>query len=180
MPGSRNAAVSFQASRVDGFPATAFQYSPHSNQDNKRVEGRSWRTEHRGKLWIHAAAKEPNADEVRAVEDQYRSIYAAEGILGDVSLPTSYPTSCLLGCVDIVACLTQAQFQAVEGVPVGPKLESQSEFVFLCQAPRQLVLPFSLAGHHKLWKMDKHTREAAEAGLGPVVNGPSPVKFPSF
>lgn len=47
-------------------------------------------------------------------------------------------------------------------------------------APRQLVLPFSLAGHHKLWKMDKHTREAAEAGLGPVVNGPSPVKFPSF
>lgn len=27
----------------------------------------------------------------------------------------------------------QAQFQAVEGVPVGPKLESQSEFVFLCQ-----------------------------------------------
>lgn len=27
----------------------------------KRVEGRSWHTDHRGKLWVHAAAKEPSA-----------------------------------------------------------------------------------------------------------------------
>lgn len=31
----------------------------------KRVEGRSWPTEHRGILWIHAAAKEPSEAEVR-------------------------------------------------------------------------------------------------------------------
>eukprot|EP00752_Nemacystus_decipiens_P010129 g9027.t2 len=116
---------------------------------------------------------------VRAVEDHYRALYATEGITGELSLPSSYPTSCLLGCVEIVDCLPQAQFQAIESIPLGAKLESQSAFVFLCQAPRQLVLPFSLAGHHKLWKMDKHTREAAEQGLGPAVSGPSPVVFHS-
>lgn len=30
----------------------------------KRVEGRSWQTTHRGRLWIHAAAKEPTTAEV--------------------------------------------------------------------------------------------------------------------
>lgn len=43
----------------------------------------------------------------------------------------------------------------------------------LSEDPRQLVLPFSLSGQHKLWKLDKHTREAAENGLGGVVQGPS-------
>ncbi|CAM9496185.1 unnamed protein product [Ectocarpus sp. 12 AP-2014] len=145
----------------------------------KRVEGRSWPTEHRGILWVHAAAKEPNPAEVRAVEDQYRSIYAVDGISDKLCLPTSYPTSCLLGCVDIVGCLPKAEFQAAEDIPLGPKLESQSEFVFLCQDPRQLVLPFSLSGQHQLWKLDKPTREAAEAGLGAIVHGPSPAVFRS-
>ncbi|CAM9105123.1 unnamed protein product [Hapterophycus canaliculatus] len=145
----------------------------------KRVEGRSWSTEHRGVLWIHAAAKEPSEAEVRAVEDQYRSIYSAESIPGDLSLPRSYPTSCLLGCVELVDCLPQAKFQAARKIPFGPKLESQSDFVFICQAPRNLVLPFSLPGQPKIWTLDKTTREAAEAGLGPVVQGPSPVDFQS-
>lgn len=46
---------------------------------------------------------------VRAVEDQYRAIYAAEGIADELSLPTSYPTSCLLGCVEVVDCLPRVR-----------------------------------------------------------------------
>ncbi|CAN0031689.1 unnamed protein product [Scytosiphon promiscuus] len=145
----------------------------------KRVEGRSWPTEHRGVLWIHAAAKEPNEAEVRAVEDQYRSIYSAEGIPSKLSFPETYPTSCLLGCVELVGCLPQAKFQAANEISFGQKLESQSEFVWLCQSPKKLVLPFRLPGQHKLWTLGKATREAAEAGLGSVVEGPSPVVFRS-
>ncbi|CAM9687477.1 unnamed protein product [Ascophyllum nodosum] len=144
----------------------------------KSVEGRSWKTAHRGRLWIHAAAKEPTEAEVRTVEDRYRAIYSAEGI-ADVTMPTSYPTSCLLGCVEVVGCMSQREFQEAKDIPTGPKLESESEFVFLCRDPRKMVLPFSLSGQHKLWKLDKRTRQAAEAGLGLANDnaGPSPVAF---
>ena len=30
----------------------------------KRIEGRAWSTEHRGSLWIHAAAKRPSQEDI--------------------------------------------------------------------------------------------------------------------
>ncbi|XP_028678577.2 activating signal cointegrator 1 [Erpetoichthys calabaricus] len=41
----------------------------------KRVEGRTWYTPHRGRLWIAAAAKRPTPQEISQVEDTYRFIY---------------------------------------------------------------------------------------------------------
>ncbi|XP_051792688.1 activating signal cointegrator 1 isoform X2 [Acanthochromis polyacanthus] len=41
----------------------------------KRVEGRTWYTSHRGRLWIAAAAKKPTDQEVAEVEAMYRHIY---------------------------------------------------------------------------------------------------------
>lgn len=40
-----------------------------------RVEGRTWYTSHRGRLWIAAAAKKPTPQEVAEVEAMYRHIY---------------------------------------------------------------------------------------------------------
>lgn len=37
-------------------------------QGIKRVEGRSWSSEHRGRLWIHAAAKVPTDAEVTTLD----------------------------------------------------------------------------------------------------------------
>lgn len=34
-------------------------------------EGRSWYSAHRGPLWIAAAAKQPDKDEVSAIEGEY-------------------------------------------------------------------------------------------------------------
>ena len=45
------------------------------------------------------------------MEDRYRAIYSAEGI-ADVTMPTSYPTSCLLGCVEVVGCMSQVSADA--------------------------------------------------------------------
>lgn len=40
-----------------------------------RVEGRTWYTSHRGRLWIAAAAKKPTPQEAAEVEAMYRHIY---------------------------------------------------------------------------------------------------------
>lgn len=41
-----------------------------------RVEGRTWYTSHRGRLWIAAAAKKPTPQEIAEVEAIYRHIYS--------------------------------------------------------------------------------------------------------
>ena len=38
-----------------------------------RHEGRTWYTSHRGRLWIHAAAKEPDRDDISTMETFYKS-----------------------------------------------------------------------------------------------------------
>lgn len=44
-----------------------------------RVEGRTWYTSHRGRLWIAAAANRPTPQEIAEVEAMYRHIYK-EGV----------------------------------------------------------------------------------------------------
>ncbi|XP_056134864.1 activating signal cointegrator 1 isoform X2 [Lampris incognitus] len=72
----------------------------------KRVEGRTWYTSHRGRLWIAAAAKRPTPQEIAEVEGMYRHIYKKEP-----KFPKDYPTGCLLGCVNMTDCLSQEQFR---------------------------------------------------------------------
>jgi hypothetical protein len=39
----------------------------------RRHEGRSWYTSHRGRLWIHAAAKEPDQETIVTMEQFYKA-----------------------------------------------------------------------------------------------------------
>eukprot|EP00438_Fugacium_kawagutii_P003951 Skav236709 [mRNA] locus=scaffold738:364773:375405:- [translate_table: standard] len=82
----------------------------------KRAEGRQWKTDHRGRLWIHATSKAPDLMEIQALEERYASIYQAAGVPMP-PFPSSsggYPTSALLGCVDVEACWSQSE----QGNPV--------------------------------------------------------------
>ncbi|KAM5292689.1 activating signal cointegrator 1 isoform 2-T2 [Ctenodactylus gundi] len=72
----------------------------------KRVEGRSWYTPHRGRLWIAATGKRPSPQEVSELQATYRLLRGK-----DVEFPNDYPSGCLLGCVDLVDCLSQKQFK---------------------------------------------------------------------
>ncbi len=45
----------------------------------KRHEGRTWYSAHRGRLWIHAAAKEPSAEESNEVIEFYRTLQRLQG-----------------------------------------------------------------------------------------------------
>uniref|UniRef100_A0AAV2LV19 Activating signal cointegrator 1 n=1 Tax=Knipowitschia caucasica TaxID=637954 RepID=A0AAV2LV19_KNICA len=111
----------------------------------KRVEGRTWYTSHRGRLWIAAAAKKPTPQEVSEVENMYRQIYNKR----EPAFPQDYPTGCLLGCVNVSDCLSQEQFR--DQCPEVCE-ESASPFVFICDRPQELIVKFPMKGKHKICK----------------------------
>nr|XP_057945728.1 activating signal cointegrator 1 isoform X2 [Doryrhamphus excisus]XP_057945729.1 activating signal cointegrator 1 isoform X2 [Doryrhamphus excisus]XP_057945730.1 activating signal cointegrator 1 isoform X2 [Doryrhamphus excisus]XP_057945731.1 activating signal cointegrator 1 isoform X2 [Doryrhamphus excisus] len=123
----------------------------------KRVEGRTWYTAHRGRLWISAAAKKPTPQEIAEVEAMYRCIYQKEP-----TFPSAYPTGCLLGCVNVSDCLSQEEFK--EQFPSACE-ESASPFVFICSSPQELLVKFPMKGKHKIWKLESHYHQGAKKGL---------------
>lgn len=64
-----------------------------------------------------------------------------------MKFPSSYPPSCLLGCVTLVDCLPQEEYR--KKFPDG---ESESPFVFICDEPKELSLKFPILGRHKICK----------------------------
>eukprot|EP00742_Colponemidia_sp_Colp-10_P006673 GILJ01007153.1.p1 GENE.GILJ01007153.1~~GILJ01007153.1.p1 ORF type:complete len:798 (+),score=122.22 GILJ01007153.1:23-2416(+) len=128
----------------------------------KQAEGRSWHANHVGRLWIHAAAKVPEPEDISQVESFYESYYRS--VKNRPAFPVEYPTSCLLGCVDVTDCLSHEQY--VKRFPEGE--ENHSKFVFVCSNPRKLVVPIRVGGQHKLWKLDNAILKGAQRALRPV------------
>ena len=46
-----------------------------------------------------------------------------------------------------------AELQAAEGLPGGLAQETESEFCFLCEHPRRLIVPQQVKGQHKIWPL---------------------------
>ncbi|KAK9903225.1 hypothetical protein WJX75_000094 [Coccomyxa subellipsoidea] len=129
----------------------------------KRVEGRSWPTDHRGRLWIAATAQEPSPATVQEMEDFYTHIHGLEG--NTPKFPQHYPRGVLLGCVHVANCLSAAELQAAEGLPEGLAQETESDFCFLCERPRRLIVPQQVKGQHKIWPLPA----AAAKQFGPAL-----------
>ena len=104
-------------------------------------EGRNWYSPHRGRLWIHAAAKEPSDADIAAVQQMYLNRSSK------IEFPKNLPISCLLGCVDVTDVLAQEEYRDRY-----PKGESSSPFVFVCQNPQELMIKFPMTGQHKICK----------------------------
>ncbi|KAK9672873.1 hypothetical protein RND81_12G131100 [Saponaria officinalis] len=115
----------------------------------KRVEGRSWPSPIRGRLWIHAASKVPEPETIKAMEDFYREIYAVNGIT-DLKFPENYPISRLLGCVEVVGCIKCEELQCWEEMPEGVRLEGQTDYCWLCEQPQKLIIPFEMRGRQDI------------------------------
>ncbi|KAM3956674.1 activating signal cointegrator 1 [Aphomia sociella] len=118
----------------------------------KLHEGRTWYTNHRGRLWIASTVKPPDYDVIRAIENQYRVLYPDK----QLKFPTFYPTGCLLGCVSVDDCLPQEEYQKIY-----PDGESDSPYVFICSNPVSLRLRFPVKGQHKIYSLDKAIHHAA-------------------
>lgn len=142
----------------------------------KRIEGRSWPSPITGRLWIHAASKIPEPETIKAMEDFYREIYAVDGIT-DLKFPEHYPVSRLLGCVEVVGCVTCEELVNWDQVPEGVRLEGQTKFCWLCEQPQKLIVPFEMRGSQGVYNLERKIYEAAIRGISPVAP-PLPVTFP--
>mmetsp|Transcript_72006 Transcript_72006/g.114726 ORF Transcript_72006/g.114726 Transcript_72006/m.114726 type:complete len:221 (+) Transcript_72006:1495-2157(+) len=131
----------------------------------KQVEGRSWNTQYRGRLWIASARREPTPFEIEEVEQQYCRVY---GLPRDrIPFPREYPTTALLGCVDMVDCLGNEEYQE-QFIKTGLSTENNaSAYCFMCENPRRLILPGQISGEHKLWKMPPERIKPMQSGLVP-------------
>merc|ERR1712188_114285 len=72
----------------------------------KKLEGRSWYTPHRGRLWIASTVKVPEKEHIIHVEDQYRYLVGME----NVEFPKTYASGALLGCVNLVDCVANEEY----------------------------------------------------------------------
>ncbi|KAH9625496.1 hypothetical protein KSS87_018355 [Heliosperma pusillum] len=157
----------------------------------KRVEGRSWPSPIRGRLWIHAASKVPEPETIKAMEEFYKEIYAVNGI-SDLKFPENYPVSRLYfipyrislqkfllraGCVEVVGCITCDELQRWEEMPEGVRLEGQTDYCWLCEQPQKLIIPFEMRGRQGVYNLERKIYEAAVRGLRPM-EAPYPIKFP--
>ncbi|XP_057322102.1 activating signal cointegrator 1 isoform X1 [Microplitis mediator] len=116
----------------------------------KTHEGRTWYSAHRGRLWIHAAAKAVSKEEITSLENHYRHLSE------NLKFPKSYPTGCLLGCVTVVDVLAQDEYRKIY-----PDGDSDSPYVFICQDTHELSLKFPMQGKNKIYKLDKQIHKAA-------------------
>lgn len=142
----------------------------------KRIEGRSWPAPIRGRLWIHAAGKVPDEATIKAMEAFYREIYALDGIT-DIQFPQHYPVSRLIGCVDVVGCVSCDELKNWEALSQGVRLEGQTEFCWLCEQPQRLIIPFEMRGYQGVYNLENKIHAAAARGLTRSQT-PFAVKFP--
>ncbi|KAG7584518.1 PUA-like superfamily [Arabidopsis suecica] len=142
----------------------------------KRIEGRSWPAPIRGRLWIHAASKVPDEATIKAMEEFYQEIYAVDGIT-DIQFPQHYPVSRLIGCVEVVGCVTSDELQNWDALPQGVRLEGQTNFCWLCEQPQKLIIPFEMRGYQGVYNLENKIYVAAARGLMPSQNS-FKVKFP--
>lgn len=76
----------------------------------KWFEGRAWNHEYRGPLWIHSTSKAPEPKVIKEIEKQYKIHYKRIG-KNRPSFPDNYPTSTLLGRVDLIDILTLDEYK---------------------------------------------------------------------
>ena len=62
---------------------------------------RSWDSQHRGWLWIHAASKTPEDDEIAKLEQHYLTTFAMSGLRP--VFPKAYPVSVCYPCILYIA-----------------------------------------------------------------------------
>ncbi|GMH43356.1 hypothetical protein BSKO_11278 [Bryopsis sp. KO-2023] len=121
----------------------------------KRIEGRSWTTKLRGRLWIHATQKVPKREEIDELETFYRTLFEMLG--QEVVFPEHYPSGVLLGSVEVVDCMKAEEVKNWDGLAETLKLEVLCPMCFLCENPRKLVLPQKMRGYQGIWNLPKKT-----------------------
>jgi len=112
---------------------------------HKRIETRSWKTNHLGPLLIHASKTIPNASKDLCDEEPFKSY------LAKTPTPTwsSLPRGCLLGIVELTAVLPCELLSDHEDLtPVEKTFGdfTSGRWCWILKNPSPLVVPFPLRG----------------------------------
>ena len=121
----------------------------------KRYEGRGWRTSYRGRLFIASTAQEISSEEIESLESEYKSVYST--CAGSPPFPKHYPTSALLGCVDLTDCMDNNTFQRHRTAQLRRSVaieNSVSPYIMQFENPHQMMLPHRHTGQHKMYTLD--------------------------
>jgi hypothetical protein len=110
------------------------------------------------------------------MEEFYQEIYAVDGIR-DIQFPQHYPVSRLIGCVEVVGCVSCDELQNWEALSPGVRLEGQTDFCWLCEKPQKLIIPFEMRGYQGVYNLENKIHVAAARGLTPPSQSPYAVKF---
>ncbi len=129
----------------------------------KRFEGRQWDTNYRGPLWIHAGSRQPDPSEIRKVENQYRKLYEGQNM---PPFPTSYPTGCVIGLVDLQDVISQQMY--TEYIPKEFTGESTEDWLFVIRNPRRLMVNIKCVGNKNIFNLDPAVITAAAKTLKKV------------
>jgi hypothetical protein len=102
----------------------------------KRIENRTWRTTHRGRLAIHAGKSQPHEGDIRAR-------------LWDLGLivPDPLPRQQILGTIDLIDVVAYGPEVAADPFAEGP-------FCWILKEPQALSVPISCRGFCALWTTD--------------------------
>lgn len=61
-----------------------------------------------------------------------------------------------------------SELQSADGLPEGLARETESDFCFLCERPRRLVVPQQIKGQHKIWPLPAALAKQFAPALKPV------------
>jgi hypothetical protein len=129
----------------------------------KRFEGREWDSDYRGILWIHATSKKPDKDLIDSVEGECEELY--KNCKNKPNFPKRYPTSCLLGCVDLVDVLKRDVYNKL----IHPlfREKTESKFLFVVKNPKKLEIPLKMPGQPNIFKLEENILERT---MGKLLN----------
>jgi hypothetical protein len=145
----------------------------------KRFEGREWDSEFRGVLWIHATSKKPDQILIDSIESECKELYFKNG-RSVPNFPQKYPTSCLLGCVDVVDVVKREAYAKL--VPHELQEKTDSIFLFVCKNPKKLEIPIKMPGQPNIYKLEDSILERTKDKLVKVstVWWPGPDLYPNL
>lgn len=132
----------------------------------KQFETRSWRTDYRGPLVIHAAATG-----ARVQGDQLRRLEIRLRLMPTILMGQDYPLGALLGVVELVECLPISQALIAALTPREKALGWYSDpgFVWdLARAGRvRFAQPIPCGGRQGLWSLSAFLEARVQKELNP-------------
>lgn len=121
----------------------------------KRVETRSWRTDYRGELGIHAAKGFPAWARELSYVEPFASALRAAGI----TMATQLPRSAIVGVVQVINCTDTERartYLSEQELAFGDF--SDGRFAWMTVGVRRLATPIPCSGHLGLWTPEPHVR----------------------